>query len=56
MYFIYEPVNEPSKFYFIMTKSFDGSVKISHSNRLKKIFKVPRNVEPGIIRIFDFNV
>ena len=29
---------------------------MSHTNRLKKLFKVTRNVEPGIINVFDFNI
>ena len=49
------PVDEPG-FYFMMCSEYDKSLKISHTNRAKKIFKIPRNVEPDIIKIFDFNV
>jgi hypothetical protein len=49
------PADEPG-FYFMMCSEYDKSLKISHTNRAKKIFKIPRNVEPDIIKIFDFNV
>jgi len=43
-------------FYFIECKDYDKSIKIIHSNREKKIFKILRNVEPDIIHIFDIKI
>lgn len=43
-------------FYFVQSKDFDGSLKVSHQNREKKIFKVKRNIEPGIMKMFDFDI
>ena len=39
-----------------MSKEFDGSLKAAHSNREKKIFKVKRNIEPGILKMFDIDL
>jgi hypothetical protein len=39
-----------------MSKEFDGSLKVGHSNREKKIFKVKRNIEPGILKMFDIDL
>ena len=45
-----------SGFYFMECKDYDKSIKVIHSNREKKIYKILRNVEPDSIRIFDFNI
>jgi hypothetical protein len=56
VHFIFQSRTEEAGFYFLQSKDYDGSLKVSHSHREKKICKINRNIEPGIIRIYDFDI
>ena len=56
VHYIFQCSKDQSGFYFVNSKDYDGSLKISHSDRVKKIFKVGRNIEPGIITIHDLKL
>jgi hypothetical protein len=56
VHYIVQSEREESGFFFINSKDYDGSLKITHSNREKKICKINRNIEPGIIKIFDIDI
>jgi hypothetical protein len=51
-----EEGQKDSGFYFVVCKDYDNSIKIFNSKRDKKIHKVLRNVEPGMLWIFDMKV
>jgi hypothetical protein len=43
-------------FYLIASGSYDTSLSLHHSQRKDIQIEFPRDVEPGIIRIFDINM
>ena len=43
-------------FYLLGCEEYDGSISVCHSNRKKVRLRFRRSIEPGIVKIFDFNI
>ena len=43
-------------FYFVASKEYDTNLDIQNSLRSDFSIAIPREVEPGIIKIFDFDL
>lgn len=43
-------------FFLLAAGDYAKSIQLEHSHRKEKVFKIDRNLEPGIIRALDFSV
>ena len=53
---LYAREDSEGGFYFIACGSYDTFLSLHHSQRKEVQIQFPRDVEPGIIRIFDINL
>ena len=53
---LYAREDQEGGFYFIACGSYDTHLSLHHSQREHAQIKFPRDVEPGIIRVFDVNI